>query len=387
MYISRLALKNWKNFKSAETALARRTFLIGPNASGKSNLLDALRFLRDLAGKGLHTAVELRGGVSSIRCLAARESTNIAIEITLRDDNDIDRWRYHIEFNQDANRVPRIRREMVENLETGATVIDRPNDSDREDSVLLTQTALEQIIANREFRDIADFFDSISYQHLVPQVVRDPKSFSTVPVQNDPYGRDLLLRIWNTDTRTRSAWLKRISKVLARAVPQLKSLDIDIDTQGTPHLVGRYEHWRAHGAKQNETQFSDGTLRFFGLMWAMFEGSGPLLLEEPELSLHPEVVRALPQMLIQLQQEIRKMKRKKGYEARQIVISTHSEEMLSDKGIGAEEVIRIQPGPEGSTLQTADEQDRDMLAAGLTVADVLLPKTAPQQLDLPFALS
>ena len=377
MYISRIELQNWKNFKAAEAHLTRRVFLVGPNASGKSNLLDALRFLRDVAEKGLRAAVDIRGGVSPIRCLAARESSSILVSVVIGDDSEVDRWQYLIEFNQDSSRVPRIRREVVKNLEANKTVVDRPNETDQDDKVLLTQTALEQIIANREFREVADFFRSISYQHLVPQVVRDPKGFSAAPVRNDPYGRDLLLRVWSTDTRTRSAWLKRISKVLGQAVPLLKDLEVDMDGQGAPHLVGRYEHWRAHGAKHNESQFSDGTLRFFGLIWAIFEGAGPLLLEEPELSLHPAVVRSLPQLLTQVQLEIKKMKRRRDYESRQIIVSTHSEEMLGDKGIGSEEVIRIEPSHEGSTLQLADEQDKNMLKAGLTVADVILPKTTP----------
>lgn len=387
MYISRIELQNWKNFKSTSAHLARRVFVIGPNASGKSNLLDAFRFLRDLADKGLNQAVGMRGGVKPLRCLAARESPGIAIDVTLSDNEGNERWQYRIEFNQDANRIPRIRQELVRDLRAKKNdVIRRPDNKDKEDPVLLTQTALEQIVANRKFREVAEFFGSISYQHIVPQVVRDPKGFSPAPVQNDPFGRDLLPRLWNTAPVTRKAWLRRISKVLQQAVPQLKSLEVEMDAQGAPHLIGRYEHWRVHDARQNESQFSDGTLRLFGLMWAMFEGNGPLLLEEPELSLHPEVVRSLPQMLKKLQEEIRRMKRKGGYEPRQILISTHSEEMLRDGGIGAEEVLRIEPSSEGSIIVGPNAEDIVALKAGLTVADVILPKSAPKkgQLVLDF---
>ena len=53
MIISRFLLKNWKNFQEIDVPLENRVFLIGPNASGKSNFLDALRFLRDAAEDGL----------------------------------------------------------------------------------------------------------------------------------------------------------------------------------------------------------------------------------------------------------------------------------------------------------------------------------------------
>jgi len=54
----------------------------------------------------------------------------------------------------------------------------------------LTQTYLEQINANREFRDIAEFFASVRYLHLVPQLVRDPDR--SLGRRNDPYGGDFL---------------------------------------------------------------------------------------------------------------------------------------------------------------------------------------------------
>lgn len=47
-----LRLENWRNFTSVDTELARRVFLVGPNASGKSNMLDVFRFLHDLVAVG-----------------------------------------------------------------------------------------------------------------------------------------------------------------------------------------------------------------------------------------------------------------------------------------------------------------------------------------------
>ena len=86
MIISRIKLKNWRNFRSLDISLGRRIFLVGPNASGKSNFLDVFRFLRDIAkseGGGLQKAVNERGGISKIRCLAARKEPQIEIEVHL----------------------------------------------------------------------------------------------------------------------------------------------------------------------------------------------------------------------------------------------------------------------------------------------------------------
>jgi ABC-type taurine transport system ATPase subunit len=136
-------------------------------------------------------------------------------------------------------------------------------------------------------------------------------------------------------------------------------------------LRGKYEHWRARGAWQTEGQFSDGTLRLMGILWAVMDGQGPLLLEEPELSLHPGVVRVLPQMLARAQ-------RRTG---RQVFLSTHSPDLLNDEGIGLDEVLLLIPGREGTEVRTAGSQQDicALLAGGLPLADAIIPMTAPGQ--------
>lgn len=377
MYISHIKLRNWKNFKGITAPLGERVFLIGPNASGKSNLLDAFRFLRDVANDGLHKAVDdARGGVAAIRCLAATRYSDIDIEVEIA-NADARRWTYRLVLNQDNVKRPIVKEEVVSR--SGEPLLARPDANDQQDPLLLTQTALEQIAANQQFREIADFFRSISYQHLIPQVVRDPRGFSPGPVQDDPYGRDFLMRLWRTPSRTRDSRLGKIARALQSAVPQFTDLQATMDDSGIPHLIGSYTHWRPHAAKQNESQFSDGTLRLLGLLWTVFEGSGPLLLEEPELSLHPEVVRRLPAILRRINRERK--------ELRQIIISTHSEDLLRDPGIAAEEVLRLEPTAQGTVVRTAEEADRKAMQAGLTAADVLMPKAAPagiQQLVMQF---
>jgi predicted ATPase len=362
-----IALKNWKNFAQVEVSIPDRLFLVGPNASGKSNLLDAFRFLRDLAstGGGFQEAVARRGGVMAIRCLAARRQPDIEICVGLKDDDN--EWSYEIAFNQDSQRRPHLKKERV--LCGGQILLERPNEEDRADPARLTQTYLEQVNVNRSFREIAKFFDSIRYLHIVPQLVREPDR--SVGRINDPFGGDFLEQLAKTSDKTRKARLRRIQEALRVAVPQLQEIELWRDVRGIPHLRGKYEHWRPQGAWQTEEQFSDGTLRLMGLLWVAMEKGGPLLLEEPELSLHPEIVRMLPQMLA-------RAVRRTG---RQIFLSTHSPDLLQDEGIGLDEVLLLLPKKEGTAVRTAAEFEdiRHLLAGGLSMAEAVIPKTKPKQ--------
>ena len=78
-------LKNWRNFSAASATLQKRLFLVGPNASGKSNFLDVFRFLHDIVavGGGFKEAIGKRGGVSSLRCYAARGYPDISVAVTI----------------------------------------------------------------------------------------------------------------------------------------------------------------------------------------------------------------------------------------------------------------------------------------------------------------
>lgn len=362
----KLRLKNWKNFEGVEVDLQDRMFLVGPNASGKSNLLDALRFLRDLAsvGGGFGEAVRRRDGVSTIRCLAARRYSDIEIDVEL-ENGEGHSWDYQLAFNQDNQRRPVVRSERV--IRDGQTILERPDQDDRDDAARLTQTHLEQVNVNLEFRALSTFFASIRYLHIVPQLVREPDR--SVGRSNDPYGGDFLEQVARTNERTRNARMRKIQTALRVAVPQLEEIDLTRDVRGVPHLRARYQHWRPHGAWQSEGQLSDGTLRLMGVLWATMDGKGPLLLEEPELSLHPEIVRVLPQMLARVQRHTR----------RQVFLSTHSPDLLADSGIGLDETLLFVPQKEGAKVfpTTSLSDVKQLLDAGLSLADVVIPKTRP----------
>ncbi len=89
---------------------------------------------------------------------------------------------------------------------------------------------------NQPFRELARFFESVHYLHLVPQLVREPERVVWHP--NAPYGSDFLEQVASTPQKTRDARLKRILKVLKVAVPQLSAIELWRDHRGAPHRGG-----------------------------------------------------------------------------------------------------------------------------------------------------
>ena len=285
-------------------------------------------------------------------------------------DGEGGHWRYRIEFSQDNQRIPKVSKEQV--WLGRVLIVNRPDQLDIDDPSRLTQTFLQQVNANKEFRPVVEALAQIRYLHLVPQLVREPDR--SVGKVRDPFGGDFLEQLARTPKKTLEARLRKIKEALRVAVPQLEELALERDpATGVAHLRGLYKHWRPKAGWQTEEQFSDGTLRLLGLLWVFLDGNAPLLLEEPELSLHTEVVRHLPQMM-------HRLGRKSG---RQIIISTHSAELLSDPGIALEEIMLLYPSLEGTSLMvaSADKQARLLVEGGASPAAAVLPRTAPENVS------
>ena len=88
------------------------------------------------------------------------------------------------------------------------------------------------------------------------------------------------------------------------------------------------------------------------------------------MSLHPEVVRYLPQMFARIQEE----------GGRQVLLSTHSADLLRDEGIGLDEVLLLVPEKEGTVVRpaTAVREVGTLLDGGATLGDTVIPFTRPK---------
>ncbi len=378
MIINKLIAKNWRNFQQIDVPLRERQFIVGPNASGKSNLLDIFRFLRDIVkvdGGGFQKAVKDRGGVSNIQCLATQNVTEVALEIHIAETScSSATWRYGIGF----------RRETREDCDAYLThervwredqlLLDRPDADDTEDPDRLTQTALEQSATNVKFREIGKCLRNITYLHLVPQFIRHADKIQGKIIENDPFGQGFLHRVASVHPSTRRSRLKKIEHTLKIAIPQLEKLEFVHDKNtGHPHLQARYEHWNSTQAVHQEDQFSDGMLRLIGLMWSLLENDSIVLLEEPEISLNIGIVSKLAPSIAGLGRS----------QKSQVLVSTHSDVLLIEEGIDGSEVLLLMPTTEkGTSVMVSSNNDdtRILLENGFTVGEVVLAKTRPKHI-------
>lgn len=381
MIISRVQLVNWKNFHSCDVRISERCFIVGANASGKSNFLDVFRFLRDITrtGGGLQAAVADRGGISKIRCLAARTKSYVSIAVTLSPDNDTEKkeWEYGLSFKHVGGGIRKNEVSIIEErvLHNGECILNRTGNDENEDALTLKYTHLEQPTANRNFRELKLFFDKIEYLNVVPQLVRESGSLLLTTGKEDFYGRNFIQRLAVLNENIRTSYFKRINEILRLAVPQLENLSLVKDEMGTPHLEAIYKHWRAKGSKQQEAQFSDGTLRLIGFLFALIDSRGLTLLEEPETNLHSAIVALFPEFIAKIQRT--------RQDLRQVIITTHSYDILSSEGISGNEVLLLRPTSEGTEVKNINDIEiiKAVLDSGFSVADAVMSNSRPEGVE------
>lgn len=364
MIIKRLIAQNWRNFQHIDVQLSERQFIVGPHASGKSNLLDIFRFLREIASgeSGFQNAIAARGGTPQIRCFTAKPDAAIALELHLAPNAEAPvTWRYAIGFCQVP---PTLTHERV--WHGDKLLLARPTAEDEKTPERLTRSVLERN-SEAAYSELTHFLQAITELQLSPKLHHFPDGIQEDTVANNANGQGvngLLERIASADEETRRARLKTIEEGLTLAVPQFAQLAFIRDAvTGHPHLQARYSHWPPQAGWQREDRFSDGTLRLIGLLWALLESETVLLLEEPEHSLNPEIVSQFAPIFWGMQ----------ARKEQQVLISTQSDVMLAEPGIDSTEVLMLTPTETGTEAKlAADIEDvQVLLNAGLTAGEVV----------------
>jgi predicted ATPase len=357
-------IRGYKSIAFCDVTLEPLTILVGRNATGKSNFLDALAFLRDATSYNLSEAINRRGGMSSLLCRAI-DADRFSIEVESLHHHDPSNQDFRLEYRLEIPLHPggwpsrpnewfRMTR-LSDGQEMGFTsqegtarwfgAYSHPFSGeirlDSSDHLMLT------LFGHPGDAHLAHGFQRMGFYNFIPDVLRQPQQ----PKQGgllEREGRNLTSVIGAT--RATDPW------AVERVARYLLAVTRSVEFAGVAQ-IGGYETLRFRVLREGQSQpmefpatnMSDGTLRAFAALMSAFQtvrpqGSPSLIaIEEPETSLHPAAMRALVDALDEATLRT------------QILLTTHSAEMLDNPTIKPENVRVVQLSDGQTVIGPVDE--------------------------------
>lgn len=362
--LKKLTLENFKNFQKAELELGPFTVLVGANATGKSNLREAFRFLHGI-GRG-YTLPEIigekyssgekvwsgiRGGTRELKFLSKSSlysSFVISVEFELQYVNSLSSMTYSIEVNPGyLQQAPMVLREYLDYDETKlfeAVVNEKGRLSIMSGGVFGLDSLSPSWESNRPILpQLLNYFEEIKGSiHLVPPFLQAVNVFSREMfnillissmrfLEPNPVMMRLPStpgqRILSDNGENLSSVLHTIyqdtslRKALIQWVQQLTPMDV-VDFKFIPDPTGRIllTLVEEDGQEISAYSASDGTLRFLAMLAALLspEPAKFYFFDEFETGIHPSRLHLL----------LRLLERKAETGELQVVITTHSSQLL-----------------------------------------------------------
>ena len=356
MKISRLRAQNFKSFDTVDVELGDLNVFIGANASGKSNFLSILTFLRDIARDGLKDAVSMQSGeIELLRNvqLGAKEPTEICLDwgygLKKPDERPGYRWgaglqserveltgsRYELGLEYDENNF-RIFREKTAwagyftDLESESESFGTRS-SDRESPYPTRELAAGDgplfdpaehpgmsllraepsgfwfsFARNALLRDLQvyDF-------HKIDALAGASSQKGRTRLEGDGRNVALVLRRLLKDEEKRRKFLNLATTLL----PFVE--DLDVEQIGGQSLLVTLQESHSGGVYLPSSLLSDGTVRIIALLIALYFSDNRIVaVEEPTTSLHPKLISQLMQMMKEVSEE------------KQVFITTHNPEVI-----------------------------------------------------------
>jgi predicted ATPase len=368
--IHRLRLKDFLSYGNAgvEIDLQPLNVLIGPNASGKSNLIEALGVLRaaptDLPayfrerggigeyirrGEGTSRLAEIEAWVDCPNCLGAKplrhriELADMGQRLEVRSE-DISAAVYS--SRREFQLVYELTRQHAE-----ITAYDVGADSRKRIPLERTDLKRDQSILSQRRDPLA--FPELT--HLASQYERielyQEWMFGRRSRARTASGADMPTDFLLPDASNLGLILHDLMQASESRNTLLKHLKLFYDTAEfipTKILSGAVQLFIDEGASGlvPAMRLSDGTLRYLSLLAILCHPSPPPLvcIEEPELGLHPDIVPTVVGLL------------KKATERTQLVVTTHSDALVSALSDQPETVIVCEAGIDGTSLRRLDRE-------------------------------
>lgn len=318
--ITRLHVRNFKSLRDIDLSLGPLNVLVGPNMSGKSNILDAFRFLYQVffpqAGtQGIQYALAQHGGVNEVLWKGGDDKL-IVISLEGSDQTDPSiKYRYDLQLIAGTGDFVATQKESLKLLrpekeidllipvEHGSIQF-----SNADGRIIATVgqsgvSAMQYAPPNWDGSPVYEWFRSCRFYHLVPPLMRQPSLMSLGQVLM-PHGDNLSAWLMWLQTNSPEAF-GRLNEVLRDLFPDLVQLRTIPTPDGRVHLATT-----ERGLKRptNVWQTSDGFLALTALLSLIYvptELSGTLFcVEEPENHLHPRLLETLVTLLRQVRQEV-----------------------------------------------------------------------------------
>ena len=367
-FITRVVLNNYKSIASCDVRLQPLTFLVGHNGAGKSNFLDALRFVADALNSSLDHALRDRGGINDVRRRSRGHPTHflIRLEFTLSESLN-----GHYAFRIGARKRDEPGEYRVQMEEC---VIQNQKEYFRVNNGVVTTSArvapaaatdrlyLVNASGLPEFRPVYDALSRMGFYNLNPDKIRDLQA---------PDPRDVLTRdgdnLTSVFNQLSSPVKTVIEEYLALVVPGVHRVDVKKfgpkeTLEFRQDVAGDKNRWSFLA-----NNMSDGTLRVLGILVALFQGNQntqkrvPLVgIEEPEIALHPAAAGVLLDGL------------RDAAEKTQIIVTSHSPDLLDDKDLNVESILAVE-APNGNTkISVVDDASRSVIRDKLYTTGELL---------------
>lgn len=368
--LTRIRIRNFKLLREVDLTLSERlTVLIGPNASGKSTVLEVVDFLRRCAEDGLADAVTAHGGFDAIRTVGCKEPVEVETWWKFRAVPEASAKRtYHLRWL--IRLVPARIGAVVahESLRDGETELVTTTADGRRDAIPESgegqpvSMPKPTVLAVEALRDPSRF-PAISYLRIVvsasrylgvvatsppwtrasPERVTARDSVVLAPEPRvGPEGVGLANALYNLQTDHPDAWAT-LERAFCAEFPFVRRITFPADAAGSKIAIA-LDDKRFSGRKIYANQMSDGMIVFLTLLVSVLypEQRAVLALDEPDAHLHPSALRRLIALC------------RSGSSHRRIVLVTHSNALLDALGDDADAIRVVEPTAEGARVRSLD---------------------------------
>lgn len=360
-FVYQVKLRNYKSIGKCAVSLGRLTILVGRNGAGKSNFLDALRFVADGLQPSLDHAVKSRGGIDAVRRRSTGHPRNVAIELEM----NLPDWRVATYGFEIAAR-PRggfvVKREHLKVPKPGgdpdvAYVVEEGNivKSSEPDMPPASPDRLYLVNAAGlpKLRGVYDALSAMGFYNLNPDAMKELQN----PDVGELLHRDgsniasVIARLGADKPDTK----KRIKDYLATITPGITDVvRVALGPRETlefrQKVVGADHPWKFYAASM-----SDGTLRSLGALLAVMQlanSTRPVSLvgiEEPETALHPAASSALVEAL------------REAARHTQVVVTTHSSDLLDQIDPATDKLLAVQAQEGNTEIGPVDPASRESI--------------------------